>query len=97
MITEQNTKTENKQEFGKIEKNIPMTSSVHQINELSKLAKKMEIGDSVLLENRRSAEKLAGYMRRQFKKAAVRKQPDGTARVWYVANVRDLMEAKEVD
>jgi hypothetical protein len=89
-----NCETENKQVFGKIEKNIPMSSSVHQVNERSKLAKEMEIGDSVLFENRRSAEKFAGFMRRQFKKAAVRKQPDGTARVWYVADVRDLILAK---
>jgi hypothetical protein len=82
-----NCETENKQVFGKIEKNIPMSSSVH-------LAKEMEIGDSVLFENRKSAEKFAAFMRRQFKKASVRKQPDGTARVWYVADVRDLMLAK---
>ena len=91
MITEQDTETENKQVFGKIEKNIPMTTKVHTENEQSKLAREIEIGDSILFENRRKAERFAGYMRRRFQKTAVRKQPDGTVRVWYIANLRHLI------
>ena len=51
MITEQDTETENKQVFGKIEKNIPMSTKVHTENEQSKLAREIEIGASSLFEN----------------------------------------------
>lgn len=95
MITEQDTKTENKKAFGKIEKDIPIKKTVHRMSESHKLASKMEIGDSILFETPRDAERFIGVMRRQLKRATRRSQSDGTVRVWYIADISKISVDKE--
>ena len=63
----------------KIEKNIPIPPRGNQKNTV--LFEKMEVGDSVLVENRQKSMSVANALNRKGRKAVTR-SVDGGIRVW---------------
>ena len=76
----------------KIEKNIPMEDNKRHYKELDKLTSEMEIGDSILFNNKKDAERAMRYINRHFGERAMtynrsgaaqsKTQKDGSVRVW---------------
>jgi len=70
----------------KIEKNIPISKHGHiGSGHLSKIIKQMEVGDSVVLKNRKKANSFTQTIIRMGYKAVTRKVDNGI-RVWKMEN-----------
>ena len=70
----------------KIEKNIPISAHGHNgSGHLTKIIKEMEVGDSVLVKDRRKANSFTLTIKRQGYNAVTRKVDNGI-RVWKVEN-----------
>ena len=66
----------------KIEKNIPLPENKRG-KWLTSL-KDMEVGDSVALDNYREAASAQMFLTRRERVMTMRKQPDGTYRIWRI-------------
>ena len=70
----------------KIEKNIPISEHGHNgSGHLSKIIRKMEVGDSVVFQDRKKANSFTSSVKRLGYKAVTRKVDNGI-RVWKMEN-----------
>jgi len=68
----------------RIEKNIPITLPRARENGYASLVREMEVGDSVLCQTMKEIISVRAAIYRTGYKPIVRKQPDGTWRLWKV-------------
>lgn len=76
----------------KIEKNVPLRGANEELGGKSDLARQMEIGDSIGGLTKSFADGLVAAMRLNGRRGALRKQHDGTYRVWCVRHITLEME-----